>query len=237
MDEVTGPAPDARANLDTIATHWFTLGDANQFLVRYEQAVRSYLAVLLGNADEADDVAHDFFIRVVERGFEHADPKRGRFRDYLKVAVRNAALSHLRRKQREPHLTHVAHGRVPVPQEAADNEWLREWQSCVLQRAWRALKRHEDATPDNYFHTVLCLHVDRPDDNSRALAERVAAAIGRPFSADAYRKQLSRARRKFAQLIVHEVAQTLERPSRERILEELADIGLRDFVIPFLAKA
>jgi hypothetical protein len=69
-----------------------------------------------------------------------------------------------------------------------------------------------------------------------AAADRVAAASGRPLSPDAYRKQLSRARRLFAQLIVNEVGETLESPTRAEVLEELAEIGLRDHVVPYLAK-
>src|SRR5262249_14359043 len=223
-------------NLDLITTHWSTLGDSNRFLLRYAEAVRRYLLALLGNAEDADDVAHDFFVRVVERGFERADPDRGRFRDYLKVAVRNAALSHLRRKQRQPRVLDAQVCAVPDPEAAANGEWLREWPACVLERAWRALERHQRGSPDNLCHTVLRAHVEYPDDDSRALAGRVAAAAGRPLSPDAYRKQLSRARRLFAELVVNEVAQTLDCPTREEILEELAEIGLRDHVVPYLPK-
>src|SRR5262249_30173713 len=155
------------------------------------QAVRSYLLALLGNAEDADDVAHDFFVRVVERGFERADPDRGRFRDYLKIAVRNAALSHLRRQQRQPRAGGALMATVPDAESAANREWLREWQTCVLDRAWRALERHQRASPDNLFYTVLRMQADHPEDDSQALADRVAAASGRPLSSAAYRKQLS----------------------------------------------
>src|SRR5262249_29082151 len=163
------------------------------------QAIRAYLLALLGEED-ADDVAHNFFVRVVERGFERAAPDHGRFRDYLKIAVRNAAVSHLRRKQRQPRTTEALEHTLPGPDGAADREWLREWQACVLERAWRALERHQRGSPGNLFHTVLRTHVDHPEEGSPAQAGRVAAASGRPLSAEAYRKQLSRARRQFAQL-------------------------------------
>jgi RNA polymerase sigma factor (sigma-70 family) len=235
---VTEPSVPAAGidNLDLITTHWSALRDCNRFLLRYAQAVRGYLLALLGNAEDADDVAHDFFVRVVERGFVRADPDRGRFRDYLKIAVRNAALSHLRRRRRQPRTADALQYTVADAEGAANREWLREWQACVLERAWRALERHQRAAPDNLFHTVLRLHVEHPEDDSRALADRVAAASGRPLSSDAYRKQLSRARRLFAQLVVQEVAQTLECPTHEEVLEELAEIGLLDHVVPYLPK-
>jgi RNA polymerase sigma-70 factor (ECF subfamily) len=237
VNESAAPSAEGVENLDLITTHWSTLRDSNRFLIRYAQAVRSYVLALVGNAEDADDVAHDFFVRVVERGFERADPDRGRFRDYLKIAVRNAALSHLRRKQRQPRTLEALECRVPDPECAADREWLRQWQACVLERAWRALERHQRGSPDNLCHTVLRVHVDHPEDDSQALADRAAAASGRPLSPDAYRKQLSRARRRFAQLVVDEVVQTLHCPTSDEILEELAEIGLLDHVVPYLTKS
>src|SRR4051812_31898900 len=141
MNEAPEFATQGVGNLDLITTHWSALRDGNRFLLRYAQAVRGYLLALLGDADDADDVAHDFFVRVVERGFERADPDRGRFRDYLKIAVRNAGLSHLRRKQRRPRTVDGLEHTLAGPESAANREWLREWQACVLERAWRALER------------------------------------------------------------------------------------------------
>src|SRR5262249_28584186 len=158
--------------------------------LRYAQAVRSYLRALVGNAEDADDVDHDFFVRVIERGFERAAPDHGRFRDYLKIAVRNTGLSHLRRKLCQPRPVDALPCTVPDPERTADREWLREWRACVLERAWRALERHQRGSPDNLFHTVLRVHVDHPEDDSPALADRVAAVSGRPLNPDAYRKQL-----------------------------------------------
>src|SRR5262249_56134087 len=121
---VNETATQAVGNLDLITTHWSALRDCNRFLLRYAQAVRAYLLALLG-AEDADDVAHDFFVRVVERGFERAAPDRGRFRDYLKIAVRNAALSHLRRKQRQPRAVEALEHTAADPEGAANREWLR----------------------------------------------------------------------------------------------------------------
>ena len=51
---------------------------------------------------------------------------------------------------------------------------------------------------------------------------------------DAFRKQLSRARRHFAQMLVNEIRQTLEHREAEDVLEELRDLGLMEFVRDFL---
>ena len=44
---------------------------------------------------DADEVLQELLVWVTERGFAGADPARGRFRDYLRAAVRNAAFRHL----------------------------------------------------------------------------------------------------------------------------------------------
>lgn len=234
MNEVPPPETNSIDNLDVITTQWSALRDSNRFLIRYAKAVRSYLQAFLGNAQDGDDVAHDFFVRVVERGFSNANPERGRFRDYLKIAVRNAALSHLRRRQRDPRSLEPSELPIADPESAANGEWLREWQACVLERAWRALERHQRASPGNLCYTVLRVYVDHADENSRVLAHRVAALVGRSLHADTFRKQLSRARRVFAQLIVAEVAQTLRHPTSSDIFQELVEIGLHDYVAPYL---
>src|SRR5262245_41520243 len=85
--------------LDQISTHWTKVNDAATFFTRYAAAVLAYLEALLGNPTDAQDVLSEMLEQVVRHGFERATPERGRFRDYLKVAVRNRALTWLRRKR------------------------------------------------------------------------------------------------------------------------------------------
>jgi RNA polymerase sigma-70 factor (ECF subfamily) len=231
------PGPEsAPARLDRISTHWSRLNDPAHFALRYAPAVRSYLRAILRRAEDVDEVTHDFLLRVVQRGFRHADPDRGRFRDYLKTCLRHAALNHLRRAPRGGHhmeaLAAVLAG--PDTLRQADELWLAEWRTCLLDRAWHALDCHERRTRDNYDHTALRLAADYPDDDSTMLATRAAARLGRPLRADAFRKQVSRARRRFAELLVREIAKTLRDATPEQIEEELADLGLMDHVRPFL---
>ena len=227
--------PGAACDLDLIATHSFDLSDGDRFLARYAPAVRRYLEALLKNAQDAEDVAQSFFLRVVEGGLRRFDPARGRFRDYLKVGVRNAALSFLRQKSRQPRVIDGA----MIPEAFSQREpdanraWLREWQQCLLERVWQALERHERFAEGNLFHTVLRASVDHPDEDSSELAVRVSCETGRPLSAEAFRKQLSRARQAFAKLIVREVELTLKQPSPADVEDELTETGLLAFVQRF----
>ncbi len=225
------------ADLDRITTQWSAVNDPERFLLRYAGAIRAYLQSLLKNAANADDVAQEFFLRVVQHGFARAAQDRGRFRDYLKIAVRNAGLTHLRRLQRQPDVLGDAlldSVSVEPAESAEDQEWLADWRRCLLDRVWRALEQHEHLASGNQFCTVLRLSVDHPSEDSPALARRASERSGRPLTAEAFRKQLSRARRAFAELLVQEVAQTLDDPTPLATEEELVAVGLMQHVQPFL---
>jgi hypothetical protein len=217
--------------LDQISTHWSAINDPGSFTLRYAPAIRAYLMALLGDAHEADEAAQEFLVRVVEQGFPKANPEHGRFRDYLKVAVRNAALSRLRRKRPAPLDERVVEG---LGSEGSEARWLSDWQRCLLDRAWRALESHQRQSPGNLFFTVLRVSVEHPDEDSAALAARVSALAGRDVRADAFRKQVSRARRLFAEFLLEEVSRTLSDTSPARVEEEMIEIGLWPYIRDFL---
>jgi RNA polymerase sigma factor (sigma-70 family) len=235
MSEPDASVPEGAGDLDEISTEWSGVHNPQHFLLRYAAAIRRYLLCLLNNAQDADDVAQEFFLGVVQHGFVRADPDRGRFRDYLKVAVRNAAISHLRRRQRRPERGDTGldrHAAAGGP--SSDEQWLTDWRGCLLDRVWRALEQHQHRSPGNQSFTVLRLSVQHPDEDSTALAARAGEGQSRPLSAEAFRKQLSRARRLFAELLVREVGRTLENPTPAAIEEELSEIGLLHHVQPYL---
>jgi RNA polymerase sigma-70 factor (ECF subfamily) len=230
---VTRPSP---SRLDEISTRWAALGDPAQFALRYAHAIHQYLRALLGDAHEAEEVAQEFLLRGLGRGFAPAEPLRGRFRNYLIAAVRNAAVTHLRRRRPARGSVRLEHVPDPAVHDSAQREWLAGWRRCLLDRAWQALDHHQRTSPGNLFHVALRLATDHPAEDSAALAARASALAGRSVRADAFRKQLSRARRKFAELLAEEVGQGLEDPSPERVAEELAELGLlahvRDYLPP-----
>ena len=55
-------------------------------------------------------------------------------------------------------------------------------------------------------------------------------ATGQPLSAEAFRKQLSRARHRFAELLINEVSRTIADVTPELLAEELHDLGLMKYV-------
>jgi hypothetical protein len=223
--------------LARITTHWSQVSNPVQFVARYAPAIHKYFQALIRHPQEADDAAQDFLARISQGGFSEVTVNRGRFRDYLTVAVKNSALNHLKRVQRH-RTVQVDAFDAAVSDEIlfdADAQWLANWQQCVLEQAWRGLFHHQRNSPGNLFHTILKLRSENADLDDATLAARAAEMAGRGLRPDAFRKQLSRARRMFAELIVEEVARMLEQPTPDRVEEELIDTGLMPFVRPFLS--
>lgn len=220
-----------KGNLDQITTRWSTINDPLAFVMRYAPAIRNYLEALIKHSHDAEEVAQEFLLRVCQHGFERASPDRGRFRDYVKRAAHNAGLNFLRGKKPVQY-GDSALAQVPSPDDAS--QWLDDWRRCLLDRAWVALDGVQRRSSENQFYNVLRLAVARPQDDSKALAARLSRSLGRSIRPDAFRKQLSRARRTFAQLLVEEVAQTLDAPTPEAIEEELISVGLLPYIREFL---
>jgi len=223
--------------LEDISTEWVIVRDPAQFVLRYAPAIQRYFGALIKNRHDAEEAAQDFLLRVTQHGFVRTRDERGRFRDYLKAAVRNAALNYLRRNRASRSVDSSAL-QTALPeraQVAADQAWLAEWRQCLLDRACRALEQLQGQSSGNLFHTVLNMVVENPLDRTEALAARTSALIGRPLQATAFRKQVSRARRMLAKLLVKGVAQTLDNPTPERIREELIDLALWEYIRDFLA--
>lgn len=224
----------ANTQLESISTSWAVLRDPHQFVLRYGPAIRGYVESLLrnGHSQDVEEVLQDFLLRVVQRGFFGIDPARGRFRDYLKTCVRNAVVSHLRRKR--PVV--IAPDQIDAlailaaADSAADTAWVEHWRRCLLEKAWRELDRHQRRSDGNLYYTVLRAAVDHQNEDSESLAGRVSEKAGRTISAEAFRKTLSRARRVFAQALLAEVADTLDCTAPESVEQELIDVGLWEYV-------
>jgi len=221
-----------KSRLDQISTRWEAVRDPLRFVMRYAPAIQRFLGVLIKNPQDAEEVSQEFLAGVLQRGFPPEADVHGRFRNYLIAAVRNAARMHFRRRTLVTR-PNAALEQIPGPtsaEPAMDREWLESWRQCLLERVWEALERHQRKTPGNRSYDVLRLAVEHADEGSADLAARAAAAHQRPLQPAAFRKQLSRARRKFAKLLVSEVARTLAVPTMLAVQEELIELGLMAYV-------
>ncbi|MGL4554743.1 MAG: RNA polymerase sigma factor [Gemmataceae bacterium] len=216
-------------DLRHLSTKWSAVAEPDRFVMRYAGAIRQYVLALVGDPHDADDVCQDFLLRVKQKGFPPLDPGRGRFRHYLIAVVRNAAWAYLGKKHARPG-AELHDGLSDGSDEAAEVKYHAEWQRCVLDAAMQELARHERRSPGNLGHTVLRLVIDHPDASSDELAEIASKKAGQTLNAAALRKQLSRARERFAALLAEEVARTLDDPTPEDVDGELAELGLMPYV-------
>lgn len=233
MSPSDSKADELYLSLDDISTQWGTLHDNVQFVMRYGPAIQRYLERLLRSTQDAEEVAQIFLLRVVEKGFTKVDRSAGKFRYYLKVSVRNAALSYLRKQTRHEavqRLDEVLH----QPASAPDQDWRNDYRRCILDGAWRTVWQHQQKTPGNWHFTILTAAAEHPEADSQTLATMVNAKTGQSLNVVAFRKQLSRARHLFARAVVQEVVQTLDLPQRQQIEEELTELGLMQYVAEFL---
>ncbi len=226
---------DCPRQLKLITTQWTMILNPSRFVTRYGAAVRAYLRALLPTRDDADEVEQQFLMQVVERGFPTVAPERGHFRDYLITIVRNAALKYLRKQsKRHSGLTDISQVATAI---SADREWQVSWRECVLQNTWNALRDHQKKSKGNLFHACLKAFVEHDHEDSPTLAARVSAATGRPLSAEAFRKQLSGARRRFGELLIQEVSRTISNVTPELLGEEVRDLDLLKYVKALLPDA
>ena len=214
--------------LNFISTHWTTVSNPTRFVTRYGAAVRAYLRALLPTRDDADEVEQDFLLQVVAKGFPTVAPSRGQFRHYLISVVRNSAYAFLRKRSKRPAIA-VDLSFVPT-EPTAEREWQLQWRECVLQNTWNALRDHQKRNKDNLFHSVLKASVEQPDEDSTELAARVSETTGQSLSPAAFRKQRSRARQRFAELLIEELSRTITNVTSELLEEELRDLNLLKFV-------
>ncbi len=223
--------------IEQISTYWPLINNPLQFVMRYAPAIRKYVAAIIKQKADADDVTQEFLVRVFEKGFCPTNITRGRFRDYLKAAVRYVSLSVLRQRRLVELDDAALESLVARADEQADSQWDAQWRECLLDRVWQLLEQHEHETDGNLFYTALRLTVDFPNDDSEALAARVSDKLGKPYRADAFRQQLRRARKQFAKLIVEEIRRTLHAPSADEVENELLSLGLMPYVRDFLSES
>jgi len=206
-----------------------SLHDAGRFVMRYGPAVQRYLLAILRDTNAADDVWQELVSNLLARGGPGTWPGQGRFRDYLRTAARNAALSHLRKAGRRP--------TTELPEEVsgpADRGLADDWRRSLLEKVWRQLDAAERAGGAGFAHTALRVYTDHDDLDSPAQAKLASERLGRPVSAEAFRQQVSRGKRKMAELILTEVAETVANATADDVEAELVELGLMKFVRDYL---
>jgi len=203
----------------------------HMLLERYGGAVYRYLLGAVGNADSAADLTQEFAVRFLRGDFRRADPGRGRFRDYLRTALIHLVTDHHRARAVSPQ---PLGSDPPAPLlDDPDSEaiFVAGWRAEMLDKTWDAL-----AAEHPTGHAALLLRVEQPELSSAAIAEKLAARFGRTITSDAVRKALQRAHAQFADLLVEEVAHTLNDTSPGNLEVELQALDLLRYCRSALAR-
>src|SRR5262249_45949233 len=200
-------------------------------LGRYWGAVERYLLGAVRDEELAGDLSQEFAVRFLRGVCSDANPGRGRFRDYLKGVLRHIVCDYFRKARRDPiglpdSFPEPANVSTPSAEGAAD--FAACWRQELLARTWEALADFEAQTGQPY-HAVLRFKSDHPQRNSDALAEHFGQQFGREVTAAGFRKALQRAREKFADLLLEELAGGLPEPTREALEEELIALRLYEY--------
>jgi DNA-directed RNA polymerase specialized sigma24 family protein len=187
----------------------------------YYQPVYAFLRRSGRNEDNARDLAHDFFERLLSRGgFSGPDPARGRFRNYLLGAVK-----YFLRDQRDHAFREKRGGGIPHQSIDAENEeapalqvadsaadvddaaFDREWALALMNRAIAALEA-EYAGPKSAQFAAL-----RPSLMGEGVASHAATAALLGMHEGAVKVAVHRMRLRFRTLLKSGIAQTLDDPS------------------------
>lgn len=195
-----------------------------RLLDRYRGAVFRYLLGAVRDPDAAEELAQEFALRFVRGDFRRANPERGRFRSYLKTALIHLVTDYQRARQAAPRpLSPDAPEPAAPPASDADSErdFTADWRQELLERTWRALAEYNPT-----YQAALQLRVENPDMPSPEMAGQLTERLGKLISAALVRKSLQRAHEKFADLLLDEVATSLENPGAEDLKNELTELDL-----------
>jgi RNA polymerase sigma factor (sigma-70 family) len=230
------------SRLSRISTIWTLLGEAHHesgfgavdaqsaLIQRYQGAVYRYLLGALRDPDAADELFQDFALRVVQGAFRRANPERGRFRDYLKTTLIHLVTDYQNQRRRRP----TSLGKTlnepavqPYDPATAEEQFLQSWKEELLARAWESLEKTERQGEQPYY-SVLRFRSENSGATSAEMAIRLTEQLQpeHPFTDTGIRKTLQRAKAQFADLLLDEIARSLDNPTLEELEQELIDIEL-----------
>lgn len=227
--------------LSQLTTQWTLLARAHEgdtaaqgdLLARYSSAIYRYALGALASEDDAHDFCQAFAVRFLRGDFRHAAPQRGRFRDYLRTALVHMLSDCRQEKLRREKLRPFDSQCFQRPQDNS-GEFRSLWRQTLLDRAWEGLRQHDEAA-GSLGYAALRAKADEPTLSAEELARRLAQGATPPAVATV-RQWLHRARERFAELLLDEVAHSLGNENLDELADELAELKLLVYCEATLAK-
>lgn len=237
----------AVSRLDRAATEWTVVQQAasrdsqqaaaarRSLVLRYSRAIHQYVTALVSDSQAADDLAQEVVVKLLKGDFSGADPNRGRFRDMLRTAVRNVVRNYWARQKQRAAVALDLNWLADKASEPND-PFLAAYRENLLRATWHRLQQYEaqQKVSGSLPYLVLQLRAAHPEATSDELAERLSEQLGRKVTPAAFRQQLHRARERFAEVLVQEIASALDQPDEQKIADELMALELYEYVREFL---
>ena len=207
-------------------------------LDRYGRGIKRYLLGALRDQTAADDAYQEFALRFLNGDFRSADPEKGRFRNFLKTILYRLVVEHYRgnKRRRSPQMGSQFPEPEVIDERESDQQFKQSWCDELLKRSWDALKDLQQNSGRPVF-TVMQTRVQHPNLRSKEFAAELSKELGKPISVSNVRVMLHRSRDEFAQLLLQEVSDTLDNPSRATVEEELIELGLLEYCRPALERS
>lgn len=201
----------------------------NELCRRYWYPIYAYLRCRRFEREDAQDITQSFFMKAVTGGLiQNADQERGKLRSFLLAALNRHLADHLRHERAEkrggraivlPLECHTAEDRFanePVDDRDPEKLFFIAWARELMEQVRRKLRAYYERTKRGELAAVLDPYLGTSDSGTPygELSQRLGLTEGN------LRVQVYRMRRKLAELLRAEVAQTVQTP--EELNEEMA---------------
>ena len=213
--------------LKTLSRPWTQSQSAAAVIVRYLSPMRQQLIQWTGSEAIADDSLKMLIGHLVAQGFgQHG---RGRMRDFLIRGIRSAAKAKIGEmaENNRPAID-FSTWKVDSP------DWIANWRGELLARVWRELERDEHQELSRPLYTILKTTTAHPRETAEILAVRINTESDIAVDPATIQTLIAPARKRFAELVLQEVTQTLDDRTEAAIMAELNAIGLADPVEKWL---
>lgn len=169
-------------------------------------------------AEEAKDLTQGFFARLLEKNeLAIADPGRGRFRMWLLAAVKHYLANEWDRERAKkrggdwvritPKDEEGYFSQEPAPGPTPEQAFERRWAERLLENVLAALGEEYKRRGKDLLFDKLKKTLTGEEENAYSL---IAAELG--MTADAVKVMAFRLRRRYRELLLGEIAHTVENP-------------------------
>ena len=204
---------------------------------RYQAAVYRYLLAAVRDLDMADELYQEFALRLGARRLWPCGPEARPVSRLYQICCHQSGHG-LSTETEEPAPGGSGARRAQAPAIEgfdSDREFLAGWRKSLLDRVWESMAAAQE--PDGIpFYTILRFRTDHPELSGGGLVEQLNARLRptQPYADAGLRKILQRAREKFTDLLVEEVAHSMRAPSIDQLEQELIDLGFQAYYVAAL---